>query len=714
MGVEALQTRAARRDDREERRVLFKWLDPSSINVNENLEEGLKHHHPGTGSWFFESATYISWSSGPSTLLWINGIPGSGKTVLASSIIQALRAQTAEPAMSLVYFYFDHRNSAKRTLKSFLGAILLQLICQHPDLLDEATSLYQKYEANFGNAISSTDLLALLTTSIQTVGTLVVVIDAVDECTELEDFVSALGRIVGTEGAIVRVIATGRHDHSLQKHMGTMAAYRVTLEHNIGGDISSFVRAEVNARVAARKIRIRSPELKALVIETLSREAGGMFLWVKFQLDIISKITNDKAIRGALRELPRGLENTYIRVLEQVKEQNAHDLDAVCKMLMWLVSCLTPLTLSQLVEAVSIKPNDSERDLEKMVTDENDLLEILGSLVVVDRDQDDPVVSLAHFTLYEFLVSHRLRGHEALSMFFIPARGYLDVGLSLVQYLSFSDFREPCATQADLIHRTSSNKLLLLAARHWFTQLRALGGRGPLSNYIHRLQWFIEPCRKGDFHFVSWQQAYHGSVSDLPQTNPLVYAHRFGMSNLFDILIQKGADTQALSEDDYSPLAIAVISGKKDLVATLLQSKPRPDLEAQYGRGLTCLHLAAERGKEDIVHLLLEAGASPHARSVSGTTPLYRAARAGSIATMELLLNADSEINAETWDGWTAIFEAIENHHVGATRWLIARGADVKRKLGVGTSVLEFAQFHENAEIIQIVEEVLRSPLRTF
>ncbi|OQV01598.1 hypothetical protein CLAIMM_06923 [Cladophialophora immunda] len=83
LAAEALQRRDAFMDEREERKLLFQRLDPSSINIDENLEEGLKHHHPGTGDWFFECNEYISWSSGPSSLLWINGIPGSGKTVLA-------------------------------------------------------------------------------------------------------------------------------------------------------------------------------------------------------------------------------------------------------------------------------------------------------------------------------------------------------------------------------------------------------------------------------------------------------------------------------------------------------------------------------------------------------------------------------------------------------------------------------------------------------
>lgn len=69
-----LQERTARRDHAEEHRALIAWLDPHSVNMEENLKEGLKNHHPGTGEWLFESDCYKAWATGPSSILWIHGI----------------------------------------------------------------------------------------------------------------------------------------------------------------------------------------------------------------------------------------------------------------------------------------------------------------------------------------------------------------------------------------------------------------------------------------------------------------------------------------------------------------------------------------------------------------------------------------------------------------------------------------------------------------
>jgi hypothetical protein len=421
-------------------------------------------------------------------------------------------------------------------------------------------------------------------------------------------------------------------------------------------------------------------------------------------VDLISRLTSDKAIRDALYKLPRGLESTYIRLFEQVEDRNAENLEIVLKALMWIVSSLVPLTLGQLTEAISIEPDDVRRDTEKMITDERDLLEMLGSLVTVDSTQEDPVVSLAHFTLDEFLRSDTLRVHESLWMFYVPVRYILNVGITCIQYLSFSDFKAPCRSRQQLHERKSSYKLLEFAATNWFSQVMAYGGRGPaIKNLLRVMNWFIEPCRGDSENFISWQQAFRDEVDCwFVPADPLYYAIDFHMSNLFDVLLQRGANPELLYEKGFTILHVAAMIGREEDVAAILQTGP--DLEAPAnGRG-TALHLAAESGHFGVVKLLLEAGASPHAKSGSESTPFYRAARSGSIPVMELLYQAGSDVNAATWDKWIPIFEAIEFMHVPAIEWLIRRGATLNHKILDGPSVLEFAKNTGNKEIINLIE----------
>jgi len=65
------------------------WLSPPDPWKNYNI--GLESRHSKTGTWFVNSSTLSEWkASGRSSLLWIHGKPGVGKSVLCSTIIEGI------------------------------------------------------------------------------------------------------------------------------------------------------------------------------------------------------------------------------------------------------------------------------------------------------------------------------------------------------------------------------------------------------------------------------------------------------------------------------------------------------------------------------------------------------------------------------------------------------------------------------------------------
>ncbi len=88
------------------------WLSPADPSTNYN--ESLKKRHNGTSQWLFQDARYSRWKKEPSLFLWLNGIPGCGKTVLSSTVIQDLETDLA--IYTILYFYFTFTDIAKQTL----------------------------------------------------------------------------------------------------------------------------------------------------------------------------------------------------------------------------------------------------------------------------------------------------------------------------------------------------------------------------------------------------------------------------------------------------------------------------------------------------------------------------------------------------------------------------------------------------------------------
>ncbi|KAI0271192.1 hypothetical protein BGY98DRAFT_1179495, partial [Russula aff. rugulosa BPL654] len=112
------------------RKGLQNWLSPPDPSTNHNIER--KAHHKGTTSWFFQDGIFEEWKRS-SSLLWIHGKPGSGKSVLCSGIIEDIMAQREAGLAIMTYFYCDFRDEDKQNCRNLLLSIISQL-CNQPNL----------------------------------------------------------------------------------------------------------------------------------------------------------------------------------------------------------------------------------------------------------------------------------------------------------------------------------------------------------------------------------------------------------------------------------------------------------------------------------------------------------------------------------------------------------------------------------------------------
>ena len=111
---------------------------------------------------------------------------------------------------------------------------------------------------------------------------LYVVIDALDESKNPDEFVRGLRSLTAVADT-VRMLITGRNNYSLDRLVGAIATHRIVLEQNIANDIKAFVTFEVDARIMARKLKIRSADLRERIVKDLSRYSDGM--WVSLVND---------------------------------------------------------------------------------------------------------------------------------------------------------------------------------------------------------------------------------------------------------------------------------------------------------------------------------------------------------------------------------------------------------------------------------------------
>jgi ankyrin repeat protein len=169
-------------------------------------------------------------------------------------------------------------------------------------------------------------------------------------------------------------------------------------------------------------------------------------------------------------------------------------------------------------------------------------------------------------------------------------------------------------------------------------------------------------------------------------------AIREGHVGAVKLLLDQGADVEApCKRVSARPVHVAARSLNPTMMATLL--KFRPNLESR-SNGLTALFYAIGAGDEEVVRLLLEAGADAKARTLgkpgTGESVLHMAVASWKQSMLPLLIRYGADVNASGTNpaGQTALHIAAQHGNEDALRELIKAGANVFAKDANGLTAL--------------------------
>jgi hypothetical protein len=117
-----------------QRQELYRWLehtDPSPLH-----NRALQQYEAETCSWMLRSPKWTNWLDAQDRCLWIHGIPGAGKTILASFLIEQIKKRchqlpNGKYIYSYYYCYFGHDQDEATP---FLRWIVCQL-CRQIDVM---------------------------------------------------------------------------------------------------------------------------------------------------------------------------------------------------------------------------------------------------------------------------------------------------------------------------------------------------------------------------------------------------------------------------------------------------------------------------------------------------------------------------------------------------------------------------------------------------
>ena len=422
--------------DRSKRFEILRWV--SAQPYLDHHEQISKKALAGTGKWLLEDPLYAKWHKGStSSLLWLHGKVGAGKSTLVSIVIEdAKRRFEAGQSPPPVFFYCS-RNAAEPQRSdpaAILSSIVRQLSCTEPGLplLSPIIEIYERKGQGFSSqGLQIEESRDLITRLIEYYPMTTIVIDALDECDpeKRELLLDAIESLLQDSSlGLLKVFLSSRDDQDISCTLREYPNLDLVPSKN-SADIEAFVREETDRLVRKQRLLRNSrakESLKLLIIEDVARAADGMFRWATLQLEMLCTMKLDQDIRARLGRIPPKLEQLYQEIYEKnlLKYPGEVGQSIINNIMRWLLCAQRQMKASEFCTAVVLN-TIAEEELTK-----EHVLDLCHGFVVFDDSQD--VFRFAHLSVREFL--EKQDEYAAISCHLMAAE------TCLLQFIGSSDW----------------------------------------------------------------------------------------------------------------------------------------------------------------------------------------------------------------------------------------------------------------------------------
>ncbi|KAH6962425.1 hypothetical protein BKA56DRAFT_622975 [Ilyonectria sp. MPI-CAGE-AT-0026] len=496
---------------------ILNWLTP--VDYQDVQDETLQRQQPGTSQWLIDTAEYKTWLNTPRRTLVCWGLPGAGKTVLASFVVDQLarRRSTDNSRLGLGFIFFRTSDAGDERVEGHFLLTLLKQLAQHQTTTPQALQvLYDTHRAT-GRRPLTPDILAVLQSS----------------------------------GVGVNFFATSRVREDIRRSLVRRGdSVILSLEMGAGQD---DIRRYIEQQVAQIPIISGDEALRLAIVKTVAERAGDSFLYSKLALDSLRARPTTRQIRQTLEDLRRespkasteDLKAVYDRVMDQIQGQPQGLKDLAIQCFLWLTCAKRPLAVSELIQAVTIQVGAAQLQYHTLPLAE-DL-----SLACGENCR------FTHFTVKQYIA-------DSLMKLFPDSPPQLRIANGCATYLSFTEFNDgPCPTTTEFEARCDAYRLYEYAATQWGHHAReASVSSEPIMNFLQNpgnvnanIQALLQPSPR--------------------EVSGLHLAAHFGLSHVTDAILAAGIHPNCIDSNGHTPLWWAV---REDRVSAVKNSLIQQDV----------------------------------------------------------------------------------------------------------------------------------------
>ncbi|KAM5344968.1 hypothetical protein ACJ41O_010830 [Fusarium nematophilum] len=159
---------------------ILDWLTP--VNYGPQQIDYFRTRQPGTGQWLLDTVKFRTWRDSCGQTLFCLGIPGAGKTILTSIVVDNLETLFRDDSdIGIAYVFCNFQRQDEQTARELLASLLKQLVQSLPTLPESVKSLYDKHKAKRLQPLLE-EISSTLQSTVTLYSRVFLLIDGLDEC----------------------------------------------------------------------------------------------------------------------------------------------------------------------------------------------------------------------------------------------------------------------------------------------------------------------------------------------------------------------------------------------------------------------------------------------------------------------------------------------------------------------------------------------------
>ena len=196
--------------------------------------------------------------------------------IRSSTIIQDVMLYCqADKTLAIMYFYFDFSDTEKQRYENLIRSLVVQLSRQSTNIPEALNVIYsRRQEVQQQQQPTTDDIVLTLQDMLGDFRQSFIILDALDECTEREELLGLIEKIVNWKLEKLHILVTSRRENDIEDTLTPLITGQICIQ-------SALINADIHVHIRERlqndrKLRKLPKDMQIEIEKTLMDGANGM------------------------------------------------------------------------------------------------------------------------------------------------------------------------------------------------------------------------------------------------------------------------------------------------------------------------------------------------------------------------------------------------------------------------------------------------------